>query len=750
MEDQLEMNMRNEMTRRQSWTWRLCAAVIAIALTIVPWSSVSAAEETVLGVELDSVSEPVALIVEGEPYSIRAWATVSTTTNKKDVSDSATWTSSSSLIKVNKGVITATGEVSSATITVKYSGFTDEVKVKSVYQYKEIKLELEGADVPATKTVQLGSELNLKANGVKDDNSVENVTDAATWTSSNSAVATVDDGKVTLVSAGKATITAKRLGRSDMVELTVESPYSAIKISSTPAIEGAIEMFVGDADRVLVATAVPKSGGAEVTITDDATWTSSNSNVVKVEDGKVTAVGAGTAIVTAKQYGVSETVTFYVRTAFEAMKLLPDKPIAVTLYGAGVELEASVVKGTNAANDITGEAEWKTADAFVATIVKSGDKVTVVPRSVGSTKVSATYKGLTKEQTITVYPSIVSVDIAKDELDVFVEDTAALPAVTGETAAGSSQDISKLVQWTSSDSAIVAIEEGKWKALKTGTATLTAKVENEAGVASAVKTDTITVNVHNKVLTLDSDITAISVVTGKEANLPPVKIIYENGNEEVITDKITWKVSSPNLLVKAPKIKGLKASTVTLTGSYLSKNITFKVTIEEEFTSFQITPTGGLQLTLNKSQSIKVTGVTKSGKKVSLASRLDWQASEPDLVSINKSSIKGLKEGSGKLTAVIQGKTLEVSYKVTAKLTKLAASEKSIKLVAIGTTETVKLTADFENGKSVDVTAEAKWTTSNAKVATVTNGVIKFLGKGSASIKATYGGKTVTVSVSAK
>lgn len=745
------MNMRTETARRQTWTWRLCAAVIAIALTVVPWSSVSAAEETVLGVELDSVSQPVRLIVEGEPYSIRAWATVSTTSNKKDVTDSATWTSSSALIKVNKGVITATGEVSSATITVKYLGFTDEINVKSVYQYKEVKLLLNGSDAPATKTVLLGDELNLKASGIKEDNSgTDDVTEAAAWTSSNTAVATVEDGKVTLASAGTATITAKRLGRSDTIALTVESPYSAIKITSSPAIDGPIEMYVGDAVRTLEAAAVPKSGGSDIPITEDATWTSSNGNVVKVEDGKVTALGAGTATVTAKRYGVSESVTFHVRTAYEAMKLLPDKPIAFTLYGAGVELEASVVKGTSDSDDVTAVAEWKTTDSFVASIVKENGKVTVVPKSVGTTKVSVSYKGLTKEQTVTVYPSIVKVDIAKDQMDVFLEDTAALPAVTGESAAGSSQDISKLVQWTSSDNSIVAIEDGKWKALKTGTATLTATVENERGVASAVKTDTVTVNVHNKVLTLESDISAISVVTGKEADLPPVKIIYENGDEQVITDKVTWKVSSPNLLVKAPKIKGLKASTVTLTGTYLSKSITVKVTIEEEFTKFQISPTGSLQLTLSKSQSIKVTGITKSGKKVSLASRLDWQASVPDLVLINKSSIKGLQEGSGKLTAIIQGKTLEVPFTVTAKLTKLTASDKSIKQVAIGTVETVKLTADFENGKSVDVSDEAKWTTSNARVATVTNGVIKFVGKGSASIKATYGGKTVSVSVSAK
>ncbi len=745
------MNMRTAAAGRQTWTWRLCAAIIAIALTVVPWSSVSAAEETVLGVELDSVNEPVTLIVEGDTISLKAKATVSTTSNKKDVTDSATWTSSSSLIKVNKGVISATGEVSSATITVKYLGFTDEINVKSVYQYKEVKLVLEGADAPATKTVLLSDTLNLKASGIREDNSAtEDLTEAATWTSSNTAVATVDDGKVTLVSAGTATITAKRLGRSDTIALTVESPYSAIKISSTTSIDGPIEMFVGDGTRTLIAKAVLKSTGSEDTITNDATWTSSNGNIVKVDKGIVTAVGAGTATVTAKRYGVSESVTFHVRTEYEAMKLLPESPIVFTLYGAGVDLEATVVRGTRDSIDVTSIAEWKTTDSFVASIVKENGKVTVVPRSVGTTKVSVTYKGLTKELAVTVYPSIVKVDIAKEQLDVFLEDTATLPAVTGETAAGSSQDISKLVQWTSSDSSIVAIEDGKWKALKTGTATLTATVENERGVPSAVKTDTVTVNVHNKVLTLESDITAISVVTGKEADLPPVKIIYENGDEAVITDKVTWKASSANLLVKAPKVKGLKASTVTLTGTYLSKSISFKVTIEEEFTKFQITPTGSLQLTLKKSQSIKVTGITKSGKSVSLASRLDWVSSAPDLVLINKSSIKGVEEGSGKLTAVIQGKTLEIPFTVTAKLTKLTASDKSIKQVAIGTVETVKLTADFENGKSQDVSAEAKWTTSNARVATVTNGVIKFVGKGSASIKATYGGKTVTVSVSAK
>lgn len=735
--------------------WRLGVAFLALALVLIPYSAVNAADDTststVLGVTLDSVSQPVPITVEDDtPYTINAWASVSNTSNKKLVTDEATWTSSSSLIKVSKGVITATGEVSSATITAKYQGFAASITVKSSYAYKEVKLEIGGAEAPSKKDVELDDDLALKAWAIDDSGNRTDVTDDATWSTSSSAVATVDDGEVTLVAAGTATITVKHKGRTDTIELTVTSPYESIEIGTPDGTDDPIELYVGDGTVPLTAKPKLKDDTFGSDITNDATWTSSNSAVVKVEKGVVTAIGAGTATVTAKRYGVSASVTFQVRTAYEAMKLLPNKPIAFTLYGDGVDLQATVSKGTSKAEDITNDAEWKVADTFVAAIEKTAAGVRVVPKGIGSTKVTVTYKGLTKEQTVTVYPTIASVDITKDQLDAFVDDTGAMPAVTGVTVADETKDLSKLAQWTSSDESVVSIgDDGKWKALKVGRATLTATVTNEPNTAGSTKTDTIVIDVHNKLLSVDSDVTVMSVVLGKEADLPAVKATYENGDEETITDKIAWKASSANLLVKAPKVKGLKASTVTLTGTYLGKSLTVKVTIEEEFTSFTITP-AKLQLSLNKSQSIKVVGKTKSGKLVTVSSRLDWIASDPDLVQIKGASIKGLLEGSGKLTAIIQGKTLEVPYTVTAKLTKLTGSTKSIRSVAIGTVENVTLTAAFDNGKSFDVTKEATWTTSNTKVATVSAGKITFVGKGSASIKAVYGGKTVTVSVSAK
>jgi hypothetical protein len=330
-------------------------------------------------------------------------------------------------------------------------------------------------------------------------------------------------------------------------------------------------------------------------------------------------------------------------------------------------------------------------------------------------------------------------------LDLFVDETGALPDVSGITTAGDTKGINQLVKWTSSNDTIVSIEDGKWKALKKGTVTLTAEVENEYGVK---RTDTIIVTVHKKILTIIPAIDSISVVIGKEVDFPAVQLIYEDGEEEVITDQIQWKSSTPNLLVKPTNMKGLLAASATLTGTYLNKTVKIKVQVEEEFTSFQITP-AKISLTLNRSQSIKVIGTTKSGKKVTLSTRIDWKASTEEHISINGSSVKSIAEGSGKLTAKIQEKTLDIPYIVTAKITKLTASSTSFQSV-IGDQVSINLSALYENGETTNVTSQAVWSTSRSEVAIVTNGKIKAIAKGSASIKATFGGKTVSVRVTVK
>jgi len=462
------------------------------------------------------------------------------------------------------------------------------------------------------------------------------------------------------------------------------------------------------------------------------------------EDGTVSVVGVGTADIKASYLGVSGTVTVVVRTPYEALRLSQEEAVKLSIQDDKLAVQAYVVKGASSKEDVSAAAQWTSSNLVVATVGVEGGTVYVTPKSVGTTTIKATYKGLSRSFDVTVYPTVTSLKIDEDSLDAFVDETGDFPQVTGEALSGETIDITDSVTWTSSDESVVSVEDGKWKANTTGSATLTASLKSGDETLEA----TFVLNVNKKVHMLIADSSSVSIITGKEVDYPTVHVVYENGDEEDLTDKIEWSSSSPNVLVKdaTHTWKGLVASKATMTGTYLNATVKVQAVVEDEYISYTIDP-ASIALTIKKSKSIKVTGKTKAGKKASLSSRIEWTPSDETLVSVNGASVKALAEGSGTLTATFQGKTLSVPFTVTAKLTKLSASSPKLEL-APGASAAVKITALYENGKTVDATAGAVWTAASSKVATVSSsGVIKAVAKGSTTIKATYEGKTVTIRV---
>ncbi|MNN83291.1 Bacterial Ig-like domain (group 2) [compost metagenome] len=83
------------------------------------------------------------------------------------------------------------------------------------------------------------------------------------------------------------------------------------------------------------------------------------------------------------------------------------------------------------------------------------------------------------------------------------------------------------------------------------------------------------------------------------------------------------------------------------------------------------------------------------------------------------------------------------------KLTSLTVNEKTLTL-APGASKALVLTAAYDTGKTSSVAGSAVWTSSKTSVATVTDGKIVAVAKGSTSIKAKFGGKTVTIRVTVK
>ena len=147
---------------------------------------------------------------------------------------------------------------------------------------------------PIAPDVVVGNPQQFTAFAIFSDGSRQNVTGRATWSSSSTAVATINGfGQAQTASAGTSTITATFQGESGSATLTVRAA-TITEIQVTPI---APSLTVGGQVR-FQATAI-YSDGTSQNVTGQATFTSSDSTVAGVgnagfQRGLATAVAAGT------------------------------------------------------------------------------------------------------------------------------------------------------------------------------------------------------------------------------------------------------------------------------------------------------------------------------------------------------------------------------------------------------------------------------------------------------------------------
>jgi hypothetical protein len=98
-----------------------------------------------------------------------------------------------------------------------------------------------------------------------------------------------------------------------------------------------------------------------------------------------------------------------------------------------------------------------------------------------------------------------------------------------------------------------------------------------------------------------------------------------------------------------------------------------------------------------------------------------------------------------------QGTVVYANVSVVSSVTGISVSQ-SVVSGGVGAGIQITAQATYTPTGSIDVTNSAVWTTSNAAVATVVNGMISYIAAGTATVTATYGGfsQNISVTVSAK
>ena len=107
-----------------------------------------------------------------------------------------------------------------------------------------------------------------------------------TYTSADENIATVENGVVKSVGYGTTTITAQSGNCKDTITINVLRSANSVSLNKTE-----LSMEIGDT-AALKATISPSNA------TDKLTWTTGNANVATVDNGNVTAVGAGKTTIT--------------------------------------------------------------------------------------------------------------------------------------------------------------------------------------------------------------------------------------------------------------------------------------------------------------------------------------------------------------------------------------------------------------------------------------------------------------------
>ena len=373
------------------------------------------------------------------------------------------------------------------------------------YDDVAVRFEKAGADIPATGVTLDKTELSLtegESATLTATVEPENATDKAiVWTSSDNAVATVENGVVTAVKAGTATITA--VCGSAKAECTVT-------VTAAPA--GPISVKVGtaaypvkpvDGQAGKYHTAVPY--GSDVTVTIDAD--ASAFFMITDAKGNYTDFYSNPFTATAAQLDkllISKDIPFTpANSASKVAYLSIMDAMAGTTYELYIELTREAVPATGvtlnetalslhptekatltaavAPENTTDTLVWTSSNDAVATVKDGG----VTAKSEGTATITAACGSAKAECVVTVLPPILATGVTLDKaaLKLYEGDAAKLTATVEPE-----NTTDKTIVWTSSDNAVATVKDGAVTAVKAGTATITAACgETKATCAVTVK-----------------------------------------------------------------------------------------------------------------------------------------------------------------------------------------------------------------------------------------------------------------------
>jgi len=744
-------------------TWQSSTSAVAtigpdgLAQTVGPGATtISATADGVTASTALTVTNAIVLnlqIVPGEVSrplgtvaSLQAIAQFSDLTTE-DVTEAATWTSTDeSIVDVVSGGefagLASMAGIGSAFVSASYQGANTSITVE-VTPAALLRIEVD----PVNESVARGVEVQYNATGIYTGGTSQNITTEATWRSSDTTVATIDQdglantlGSISRLSIGSTEISATFGGEQDIVLLTVTTAVvTSVQITPTGLVEPA-----GTSSQ-LTSTAF-YSDATSQDVTNEATWTSSDTAILTIgatgDNGGFTLLLApGTAAVNVLFEGVGDatpvTVTNAVLTAIEvqpASSTVPD--------GTAVQYSATGLFSDGSSSAIDGDVSWASSDTTVATIGLDGVAQAI---GIGSSTITAALDGVTGTAVLDVTAAtVVSMQINPSSL-VEPAGTSGQLAATAIFSDATSQDVTTLATWGSSDPSVVEVVSGGATAgftelVAVGTATVSAAYQGVTDDIPVETTSAVLVDIQ-----IDPASATRAIGLGLQYNATG---LFSDGSASSINDDVTWQSGDTAIAtITADGVatgKAVGATTISASFASISESVPLTIT-DAVVSEIQVSPVAEL-LTLGQTRQYAATAVFSDARTEDVTDDVTWSVGDPLVANISNAG-----GSEGLLTTLATGQTTVsadldgIQDTAVLDVTPLAVVAVEIVPVNISIPQGISspwvALAVFGDGSTLDITDDATWFSVDNNIASVSDtGVVTGVAEGGTTIITDYQG----------
>ncbi len=664
------------------------------------------------------VMPATATLAKGTSVALKAVATLSDGTSI-DLTSAVAWQSSDLTV----ATVTANGLVTglkagTAMLTATFQGKT----ASSALTVSPATLQSLAISPTSGPPLQIGASRQFTVSGTYSDSSVQDLTNAVVWSSSDPAKLAVSNavsshGLATALTAGNVTVSAALGTIAATAVPVIVQAKSLVAIQVTPAL--ATVAINGTQAFVAMANF---DDGSNLDVTHLATWTASDTSAVAIDTNGVARglVGGKTVLIQAVYQAKQGSASLVVSAATVASIAL--NPAQASLAkGQGQVFQATATMTDGALLDVTTQATWTSSDNAMATVDEVGHVLGV---GVGKPSITATFGGKSGSAFVTVTDAVVTgVQVTPGAGNTFIGGPAVAFTATASFSDLTSAVVTTQASWQSSAPAIATVDaQGKATALTTGFTQVTATYQ---GMTSAPATLSVG---PAAVVSLEVLPAAASIAKGTNQVFQALATLSD-GNKVDMSSAVSWQSSNLGLatISSVGVASGLLPGAVTLTATFQGKYATSTLTVTPAtLTSLDIAPAVASALPLNATRQYKAIGTYSDKTTQDVTEQVIWQTSNASQLAVSNASgsrglVTALAAGTPTLwcsAGNIVAPSVQITINTSIILSSITLWPSNATLVA-GQAQRFVATGHYSDGSAFDVTASAIWDVVDANDAAI-------------------------------